>query len=182
MNLWHDVTLGDNPKEEFNAIIEIPKGSYNKYEIDKETGLIALDRANYNSAPYPFDYGFAPQTLWEDDDPLDVIILTTFPLSPGILVRCRAVALMEMVDDGDSDDKLIAVPTEDRRWEDVQDLNDVNQHWLREFQHFFETYKALKGKDVEVRVNGYKEKQAALEAIDKSIRLYNEQFGSTAGT
>ena len=83
MNLWHDVSLGDNPTKEFNTIIEIPKGSNNKYEIDKETGLIMLDRANYSAAAYPFDYGFAPQTLWEDGDPLDVVVLTTYPLFPG---------------------------------------------------------------------------------------------------
>ena len=86
MNLWHDVPLGDNAPEEFNTIIEIPKGSHNKYEIDKETGLIKLDRANYGPTPYFFDYGFAPQTYWEDDDPLDVVLLSTHPLYPGVLV------------------------------------------------------------------------------------------------
>ena len=87
MNLWHDVPLGEDAPEEINVIIEIPRGSSNKYEIDKETGLIKLDRANYSSAPYPVDYGFAPRTLWDDDDALDVIVLTTYPLDPGILVR-----------------------------------------------------------------------------------------------
>ena len=87
MNLWHDISLGKNVPEEFNAIVEIPNGSYNKYEIDKETGMIALDRANYSSAPYPLTMDFSPQTLWDDGDALDVIILTTFPLNPGILVR-----------------------------------------------------------------------------------------------
>ncbi len=91
MNLWHDVSRGDNTPEELNVIIEIPKGSPNKYEIDKETGLIALDRANYSSAPYPFDYGFVPQTLWDDGDALDIIVPSTFPLATGILVRVRRV-------------------------------------------------------------------------------------------
>src|SRR6266576_3556022 len=140
MNLWHDVTVGKNVPEEFNTIIEIPKGSNNKYEIDKKTGLIALDRANYSSAPYPFDYGFAPQTLWDDGDPLDVIVLTTFPLHPGILIAVRPVGVMEMIDSGDSDCKILAVPVEDKRWEDVQDLKDLNKHMLKEYQHFFETY------------------------------------------
>ena len=103
MNLWHDVTIGENVPEEFNCIIEIPKGSHNKYEIDKETGLIALDRANYNAAPYPFDYAFIPQTLWEDGDALDVVVLTTYPLNVGVLVKVRPVALMEMTDSGESD-------------------------------------------------------------------------------
>ena len=177
MNLWHDVPLGDDAPKEFNAIIEIPKGSPNKYEIDKDTGLIKLDRANYSSAPYPFDYGFAPRTYWEDADPLDVIVLTTFPLAPGILVNVRPVAVIDMVDDGDSDYKIIAVPTEDRRWDDVQDISDLNPHALREYQHFFETYKALKGKAVEVVINGISGRKEAEDAVEKSVQLYKEKFG-----
>lgn len=172
MNLWHDVPLGDNAPNEINVIIEIPKGSANKYEVDKETGLIKLDRANYSSAPYPFDYGFAPQTLWDDADPLDVIVLTTFPLHPGILVAVRPVAVMDMVDNGESDYKIIAVPVEDKRWDDVQDLADLNKHSLKEFQHFFETYKALKGKPAPVEIKGVYDKQAALDAVKKSVELY----------
>lgn len=131
MNLWHEISRGEDTPNIINVIVEIPDGSNNKYEIDKETGLIALDRANYSSAPYPFDYGFVPQTLWEDNDPLDVVILTTFPLHPGILVRVRPVAVMEMIDDGESDYKIIGVPEEDRRWEDVQDIGDLNKHKLK---------------------------------------------------
>ena len=176
MNLWHDVPLGDNAPDKFNAIVEIPKGSYNKYEIDKETGLIALDRANYSSAPYPFDYGFAPQTLWDDDDALDVIILTTFPLNPGILVRVRPVAVMEMIDSGESDYKIIAVPVDDKRWDDIQDLKDLNKHSLKEFQHFFETYKNLKEKDNVVEIKGYKGVEEAKQAVEKSIDLYSKKY------
>lgn len=175
MNLWHDVPLGDDAPNEINVIIEIPKGSANKYEVDKETGLIKLDRANYSSAPYPFDYGFAPQTLWEDGDPLDVIVLTTFPLNPGILVAVRPVAVIDMVDSGESDYKIIAVPVEDKRWDDVQDLPDVNKHSLKEFQHFFETYKALKGKPAPVEIRGVYDKAAALEAVKKSVELYKQK-------
>lgn len=176
MNLWHDVTLGDNVPDEINVIIEIPKGSPNKYEIDKETGLIKLDRANYSSAPYPVDYGFAPQTLWDDGDALDVIVLSTFPLAPGILVNARPVAIMEMIDGGDSDYKVIAVPVNDKRWDDVTDLKDINKHNLKEYQHFFETYKVLKGKKNEVVVKGYKGKKDALAAVKRSITLYEKQF------
>lgn len=176
MNLWHDVTLGDETPEVINVIIEIPKGSLNKYEIDKETGLIKLDRANYSSAPYPVDYGFAPQTLWDDGDALDVIVLSTFPLAPGILVKARPVAIMEMIDGGDSDYKVIAVPVEDKRWDDVKDLKDINKHNLKEYQHFFETYKALKGKKNEVVVHGYKGKKEAVAAVKRSIKLYEKQF------
>ena len=176
MSLWHDIALGEKAPEEFNAIVEIPKGSYNKYEIDKDTGLIALDRANYSSAPFPFDYGFAPQTLWEDGDPLDVIVLTTFPLHPGILVRVRPVGVMEMTDSGESDFKVLTVPVKDKRWEDTKDLKDLNSHSLKEIQHFFETYKALKGDKVEV--HGFKDREGALEAIRKSVELYQAKFSS----
>lgn len=175
-NLWHDIPRGKNTPEEFNVIVEIPKLSYNKYEIDKETGLIALDRANYSSAPYPFDYGFVPQTLWEDGDPLDVLLLTTFPLFPGVLVKARPVAIMEMIDSGDSDYKVIAVPIEDKRFDDIKDLGDLNKHMIKEFVHFFETYKALNGKDAVVTINGVKGKKEAIEAFEKSVRLYTEKF------
>jgi inorganic pyrophosphatase len=176
LNLWHDIGLGDKAPEEFNTIVEIPKGSNNKYEIDKETGLIALDRANYSSAPYPFDYGFAPQTLWEDGDALDIIILSTFPLNVGILVRVRPVAVMEMIDSGESDYKIIAVPVDDKRWENIQDLADVNKHTIKEIQHFFETYKTLKGKGDVVSISGVKGKAEAIEAIKKSVELYKAKF------
>lgn len=176
MNLWHDVSRGDNLPSEMNVIIEIPKGSPNKYEIDKETGLIALDRANYSSAPYPFDYGFVPQTLWDDNDALDVMVMSTFPLQTGILVRVRPVALMEMTDDGESDYKVIAVIADDRRWDDVHDLADLNQHNLKEYKHFFETYKELKEKDVVVTIDGIKGKAEAMAAVERSMQLYDEKF------
>jgi len=177
MNLWHDVPLGDNVPDVFNAIIEIPKGSYNKYEIDKETGLIALDRANYSAAPYPFDYGFAPRTLWEDGDALDVIVLTTFPLNPGILVPVRPVAVLDMIDDGESDVKIVAVPADDKRWDDIKELNDLNKHNLKEYEHFFQTYKTLKGKPAPVETKGYMGREEALKMVLKSIDIYNEQHG-----
>ncbi len=176
MNLWHDISIGNNAPEEFNCIIEVPKGSHNKYEIDKETGLIKLDRANYGAAPYPFDYGFVPQTLWEDGDALDVILLTTYPVHPGILVSVRPVAIMEMTDTGDSDNKILAVPVDDRRWDDVKDLNDLNKHILKEFKDFFENLKNLKGKPAVVTVHGFKEKSEALKAINHSQELYKAKF------
>lgn len=162
--------------EELNVVIEIPKNSNNKYEVDKDTGLIKLDRANYSAAAYPFDYGFAPQTLWEDGDPLDVIVLTTYPLHPGILVTVRPVAIMDMIDGGEGDAKIIAVPVEDKRWEDVQDLGDLNKHMLKEFQHFFETYKVLKGKPAPVEIRGITGRADAIAAINKSIDLYKQKF------
>lgn len=176
MNLWHDIPMGEDAPNEVNVIIEIPKGSNNKYEIDKATGLIKLDRANYSSAPFPYDYGFVPQTLWDDGDALDVIVLTTFPLQTGILVSVRPVGVIDMVDSGESDYKVLAVPTEDKRWEDVQDLADINQHTLKEFQHFLETYKALKGKPAPVEIKGMMGKAEAIEAIKKSSALYKQKF------
>ncbi len=176
MNLWHDITIGKNAPEEFNCIIEISKGSHNKYEIDKETGMIKLDRANYGPAAYPFDYGFVPQTLWEDGDALDVVLLSTYPIAPGILVTVRPVAIMEMTDTEESDNKIIAVPVDDLRWEDVQDLNDLNKHSLKEMQNFFETIKQLKPKKSVITVHGFKGKTEAIEAIKKSQTLYNEKF------
>ncbi len=179
MNLWHDVSIGKNVPNEFNCIVEIPKGSHNKYEIDKETGMIALDRANYNSAAYPFDYAFVPQTLWEDGDALDVIVLSTYPLNVGVMVAVRPVAIMDMIDAGESDAKIIAVPVNDRRFEDIHDLHDLNKHSLKEYQHFFETYKLLKGDDpakYPVVIEGIRGKDAAIEAVLKSQELYKQKF------
>ena len=179
MNLWHDVPVGDNAPHEFNVIIEIPKGSNNKYEISKETGLIALDRANYNASAYPFDYGFVPQTLWDDGDALDVIVLTTYPLNVGVLVAVRPVAFMDMTDCGDPDHKIIAVPVNDKRWADIQVIGDLNKHTLKEFQHFFETYKALKSDDTEknkVVVSGFHGKAEAIQAVERSMQLYQEKL------
>ena len=177
MNLWHDVDPGT--KDDMNVIVEIPKGSKNKYEIDKETGLIALDRAMHTSQDYPFDYGFVPQSYWEDDDALDVLILTTFPLAPGILVRVRPVAVMEMIDDGESDNKIIAVPVKDPRWDEVQDLDDINKHTIKEIEHFFSTYKKVQNKEVEVK--GFKDKASAQADFEKSLKLYKEKFPSKQG-
>lgn len=175
MNLWHDLSLGDKSPNEFNVIIECPKGSKNKYEIDKETGLIKLDRAMKTAQDYPFDYGFAPQTLWEDGDALDVVVLTTYPLHPGILLTVRPVGVMHMIDCGDSDDKVIAVPAKDPRWDEVLDLQDINKHTIKEMQHFFETYKSIEdGKTVSI--GGFEGKEKAVEAVVKSIELYKEKF------
>ena len=148
--------------------------------IDKETGLIALDRANFNAAPYPFDYAFVPQTLWEDGDALDVVILSTFPLQVGILVAVRPIAIIDMIDSGESDAKIIAVPVSDRRFDDIHDLKDLNKHTLKEFTHFFETYKILKSDDPKkypVVISGIQDKTAAHAAIIKSQALYSEKFG-----
>lgn len=177
MNLWHDIPLGEKAPEEFNVIVEIPRGSHNKYEIDKETGLIKLDRVNYSAATYPCDYGFAPQTLWDDGDAMDVIVLTTNPIPPGIVVTVRPVGLMKMTDDGESDDKVIGVPTEDIRFDHVKDLPDITKHALKELQHFFEQNKKLKKKPVEITVHGFSGREDALKSVQRSVELYRQKFG-----
>ncbi|MES2470999.1 MAG: inorganic diphosphatase [Patescibacteria group bacterium] len=173
MNLLHDVHPGK--KDHMNVIIEINKGSKNKYEIDKETGIIALDRVAHTAQDFPFDYGFIPQTLWDDGDAIDVVLLTTYPLLPGILVRVRPVAIMSMIDSGDADDKVIGVPADDPRWNDVQDLQDLNKHTLKEIEHFYSTYKKIQNK--EVSVNGFKGKADAEAAFERGIKMYNDKHG-----
>lgn len=170
MNLLHDIAAGT--KEEMNVIVEINRGSKNKYEIDKETGLIALDRVAHTAQDFPFDYGFIPQTLWDDGDAVDVVLLTTYPLLPGILVRARPVALMNMVDSGEGDDKIIAVPTDDPRWKQVKDLKDINSHTLKEIEHFYSTYKKLQNKEVVVK--GFQGKKAAETAFARGQKLYKD--------
>lgn len=172
MNLWHEIEPGT--KEKMNVIIEINKGSKNKYEVDKKTGLIALDRAAHTAQDFPFDYGFVPQSLWHDNDPLDVIVLTTFPLLPGVLVRARPVAIMNMVDGGEGDDKIISVPCDDPRWDNVLDLADINKHTLKEIEHFYSTYKKLQNKEVEV--TGFKGRVEAEKAFEEGLDLYKTKF------
>lgn len=157
-----------------NVIVEINKGSKNKYEIDKKTGLIALDRAMHTSQDYPFDYGFVPQSLWHDHDPLDVVLLTTYPLVPGVLVKARPVALMNMVDAGEEDDKIIAVPVDDPRFDRIQDLEDINPHTLKEMEHFFTTYKSIQGK--QVQVNEFKGKKEAEDAFVEGLKIYKDKY------
>lgn len=172
MNLWHDIDPGS--ENAMNVIVEIPKFSKNKYEIDKETGLIALDRVMHSAQDYPFDYGFVPQTLWDDGDALDVLLLTTYPLLPGILVPARPVALLNMIDDGDSDAKVIAVPKKDPRFDQVTDLSTINPHTLKEIEHFFATYKKVQQKVVETK--GFEDASAAQRAFIRSRELYSKKF------
>lgn len=168
MNLLHDIDPGK--KEEMNVIIEIPKGSHNKYEIDKKTGVIKLDRVMHSAQDYPFDYGFVPQTLWDDGDALDVVVLTTYPLSLGVIVEARPVGIMHMIDGGEADEKIIAVATGDPRFSEVKDIKDVNQHILKEISHFFATYKQIQKK--EVAVGEFEGHDAAEAAFDRAREMY----------
>jgi inorganic pyrophosphatase len=170
-NVLHDISPMNG--ENLNVIVEIQKGSKNKYELDKETGLIKLDRVMKTSQDYPFDYGFVPQTHWHDGDPLDVVLITTYPLLPGILVEARVLGVMDMIDNGESDAKIIAVPAEDPRFDEVQDIADLPAHTAKEIKHFFETYKMIQKKIVEIRaVDG---KAKALEVVKEAIELYKNK-------
>ena len=174
MHLWHDVSLGKNTPDEVTVIIEIPRGEQNKYEIDKETGLISLDRVLYGANYYPADYGFLPQTYWEDGDALDAFVITTNALFPGCLVKARPVAMLEMIDGGESDAQLICVPVDDPRFADVHDLADLPGHFMKEVQNFLETYKLLQNKSVQIK--GIHGADKAKETIKKSMRMYQEKF------
>lgn len=174
LNLLHDVTPGDNAPNEITVIIEINKGSKNKYEFDKVTGLIKLDRVMHTSQDFPFDYGFVPQSLWHDGDPLDVVVITTHPLIPGIVVTVRPVGVMDMIDGGDSDAKIIAVPVDDPRFNDIQDIADVNPHTIKEFEHFFLTYKKIQNK--EVTIPTIRDARAAKEVITEGLALYKKEI------
>lgn len=173
LNLLHDITPGNVP-EEITVVVEIPKGSLNKYELDKETGLIKLDRVSHTAQTFPFDYGFVPQTHWHDGDPLDVILVTTSPLIPGILVDARPLAVMDMIDSGESDAKIIAVPVGDPRFGHMKDLSDVNPHFIKEVTHFYENYKKLQNK--EVTIPSVRDAAAAKAVITESIELYKKEF------
>ncbi len=174
MNLLHDISVGEKSPEIIHVIVEINKGSKNKYEIDKETGMIKLDRVMHTAQDYPFDYGFVPQTHWHDNDPLDVVLLTTYPLFPGILVEARPVAVVHMVDGGERDEKIIAVPKGDPRFAEVKDLKDINPHTLKEIEHFFLTYKKLQNKSVEI--NGIEGADVAKACVVESQELYKAKM------
>ena len=146
LSLLHDIPPGEDSPKEITVVVEIGKGSKNKYELDKKTGLIKLDRVMHTGQDYPFDYGFIPQTHWHDGDPIDVVLITTYPLIPGTLLTARPVAVIDMIDGNDSDAKVIAVPVEDPRFTGVKDLQDVNPPTIEELIHFFETYKKMQKK------------------------------------
>jgi inorganic pyrophosphatase len=170
---WHEVSIGDNPPELVNAIIEIPKGSRAKYEIDKDSGLIKLDRVIYASMYYPLNYGFIPQTLGEDHDPLDIVVLTQVAVVPNCLIPSRVIGVMRMIDKGEADDKIIAVAMQDVSVSSIQDVSDMPDYFRAELKHFFENYKTLENK--KVVVDEFESKDKAMEIILESIDLYKKE-------
>lgn len=170
---WHDVTPGRNAPKIFTSVIEIPRGSSVKYELDKETGLLKLDRILYSAVHYPASYGFIPQTLAEDDDPLDVVVLCQESVSPLTLVESRAIGLMTMVDSGKKDHKILAVAVHDPEFNDLQDAHDLPQHRLAMVRRFFQDYKQLEGKTVEV--DEFQPAENAWPVIEDALERYSSQ-------
>jgi len=171
---WHGVPYGDNAPRVVNAIIEIPQGSQAKYEIDKESGLLKLDRVIYSSFHYPCNYGFIPQTYGDDKDPLDILVITSLPIQPLCLVQSKVIGVMQMVDSGDADDKIIAVAAHDPSVNHYNNIEEIPRHFFDALRHFFEEYKKLENKTVVVEEFG--DKTTALKVIEEAIQFYKESF------
>ena len=174
MNAWHDVELGDDPARAFCAVIEIPRGSKNKYELDKETGLLRLDRVLYSAVHYPANYGFLPKTYCDDDDPLDVLVLCQEPLVPMCLVEVRPIGVITMTDDKGVDDKIIAVPAGDPEYNHYTDINELPPHRMLELKQFLTDYKTLEHKRVDIdAIEGRADAERIIEA---AVALYDREI------
>ena len=171
---WHGASYGENAPQKVKALIEISQGSRTKYEIDKETGLLKLDRVIYSSFHYPVNYGFIPQTYGGDKDPLDILVLTSLPVTPLCLMTAKVVGVMQMVDSGDADDKIIAVAAHDPSVKHFNNIEELPKHFFDELRHFFEEYKKLENKTVVVEEFG--DKHAALQIISDAMAYYKEVF------
>ncbi|ATH07868.1 inorganic pyrophosphatase [Halobacteriovorax marinus] len=173
MNPWHDVELGLEGSAIVNAIIEVPRGEKTKYELDKTTGLIKVDRILSSAVHYPANYGFIPRTYCDDKDPLDVLVLGQAKVVPMCLMKVKVIGNMHMIDGGEIDDKLIAVHADDPQFNGFNSIKDIPEHTLKEIKNFFETYKALEKKSVEV--NEFTDKDHAIEVLNNAIELYNKE-------
>ncbi len=175
MNIWHDIDEGRISPDDFVCVIEIPKGSKKKYELDKATGLIILDRILYTSTHYPANYGFIPRTFGDDNDPLDVLLLCSESLDPLTLVRAYPIGVIKMIDNGRNDEKIIAIPFSDPTYNCYKSIDDLPKHVYDEMRHFFEVYKNLENKTTAVddEVKGGDEAKAIIRA---AIDNYNEHF------
>jgi inorganic pyrophosphatase len=171
---WHDIEVGPTPPDVVTAVIEIPANQRNKYELDKKLGVFRLHRVLHSAVHYPGDYGFLPRTLGEDGDPLDVLVLTTDPVFTGCLVDVRPVGVFKLIDRGENDEKILAVPVSDPFTDEITDLVDLRPHALREIEHFFLVYKDLEGTRTESR--GFEDAAAAKRLIEHASRAYDEHF------
>ncbi len=174
MNIWHHIAKERIAPERFMACIEISKGSKNKYELDKQTGLLKMDRVLYTSTHYPANYGFIPRTLADDDDPLDVLVLCSESILPLTLVECYPIGVIVMEDNGDFDEKIIAIPFRDPSYNNYQDINEIPSHVFEEIRHFFEVYKSLEG--TKTVVQEVSDKKSSMEIIKKCLDKYDRVF------
>ena len=174
MNIWHDIDSKRITRADFEAVIEISKGSKMKYELDKETGMLKLDRVLHTSTHYPANYGFIPKTYADDNDPLDVLVLCTEQIEPMSLVRCYPIGVISMVDGGHADDKIIAIPFGDPNYNGYKDISQLPKHKFDEMIHFFKVYKMLENKDT--AIDEAKGALAAIEIIENAIEGYKKKF------
>ena len=173
-NRWHDISPSRLSPQDFIAVIEIEKGSKNKYELDKETGAIILDRILYTSTHYPANYGFIPRTYADDGDPLDVLVLCSKAIQSLSLVRCYPIGSISMTDGGELDEKIIAIPFEDPSYNGYKDISQLPKHIFNEMRHFFAVYKTLEGK--QTLVSDVQDAQAARLVIQKCLDAYTAKF------
>jgi inorganic pyrophosphatase len=169
-NLWHDIPPGPDVPKVIYVIVEIPKRSRNKFEYDKASGFLQLDRVLYSSLHYPGDYGFIPRSHCDDGDPLDVLVMTNEPTFPGCVIEARPVGIFRMRDRGVADDKILAVPNTDPLFDGTQELEDIQPHFLQEVSHFFSVYKDLQ--HIRVETLKWEGREAAQEEIERSLQLY----------
>ena len=174
MHSWHDVKISRVTPKDFIAVIEISKGSKNKYELDKETGHLILDRVLFTSTHYPQNYGFIPRTFADDYDPLDVLVLCSEAIVPMSLVECFPIGVLIMTDNGLNDEKIIAVAKNDPFYNGYNDISEIPSHIMDEIKHFFMVYKSLEGKDTSVEV--FKDRKAAEEIIQRSLDKYHHDI------
>ncbi|NLM75260.1 MAG: inorganic diphosphatase [Clostridiaceae bacterium] len=174
MNIWHDISADRISPEDFYAVVEIQKGSKTKYELDKETGMLVLDRILSTSTHYPANYGFIPRTYGDDNDPLDVLILCSEPIGPMTLVRCYPIGMFTMLDNGRIDSKIIAIPFTDPSYNGYEDVSDLPKHIFLEMTHFFSVYKELE--EVQTEVTQVQGREKAIKTIQREIDRYNEIF------
>jgi len=175
-NIFHQLPIGPNPPKDVYCIVEIPKGSSNKYEYDEELGVFKLDRVLYGAVFFPTEYGIIPQTWSEkDNDPLDIMVLSSFSTFPGCILRCRPIGILRMVDSGEQDNKIIAVSTTDPRLSNIQNLSDLPPHLKKEIANFWENYSELQP-NKKIKIQGWSNKETAWEIIKKANKNYQKKF------
>lgn len=178
MNPWHEISAGENAPEIVNGIIEIPKNNRAKYELDKESGLLKLDRVLYSAMYYPANYGFIPRTYCDDDDPLDILVLSQETIVPMCLVDAKVIGVMQMLDGGEKDDKIIAVAANDMSVQHINDISELPEHSIKEMRNFFEDYKKLENKTV--LVEDFQGREVAQQIVAQAIEDYKVKFGGVA--